>query len=160
MHPVRKRRLIMVSLLVLGVGIAVALILLALGKNLNAFYSPTEVANGEVPVNSMFRIGGLVKAGTVSRDLESLDVRFTLTDNLSETPIEFTGILPDLFREGQGILADGRLDEEGVFKADRVLAKHDENYMPPEVHDALKSAENVKAVSESAQGTSYGKSAE
>lgn len=145
MHPVRKRRLIMVSTLIVGVAIAMTLILLALGKNLNAFYSPSEVAAGEAPLDTTFRVGGLVKTGTVSRDEESLKVNFILTDNSEETQVSFSGILPDLFREGQGILAEGSLNVDGIFVADTVLAKHDENYMPPEVHDALKSAEAKKA---------------
>lgn len=160
MHPVRKRRLIMVGVLVTGVAIAVTLILMALGKNLNAFYSPTEVAAGEAPANGNFRVGGLVKEGTVSRDESSLAVRFILTDKQADTTVEFTGILPDLFREGQGILADGRLNNEGVFVAERVLAKHDENYMPPEVHDALKAAEDKTAgsgTSTSQYGSEYKK---
>lgn len=145
MHPVRKRRLILVSFLVAGVAIAVTLILMALGENLNAFYSPSQVVAGEAPINSTFRVGGLVEKGSVQRDEESLVVSFVLTDNLNTTTVRYKGILPDLFREGQGILTQGKLNDQGIFIADQVLAKHDENYMPPEVHDALKTAENSEA---------------
>ena len=148
MHPVRKRRLIMVSLLVSGVVIAVGLMLLALGENLNAFYSPSQVAAGEAPHEHTFRVGGMVADGSVKRDKDSLKVTFDVTDTANTTTIEYTGILPDLFREGQGILADGKMGEDGVFIADRVLAKHDENYMPPEVNAALKAAQDINKYKE------------
>ncbi len=136
----RKRRLMMVGLLVVGVGIAAALALSAFRENILYFYSPTEVLSGEAPVGHKFRLGGLVVEGSVRRETDGLTVHFGLTDTASEIQVSYSGILPDLFREGQGIVAHGRLDEEGVFVADEVLAKHDENYMPPEVAEALKEA--------------------
>lgn len=143
MHPVRKRRLILVSLLVTGVVVAVGLMLLALGENLNVFYSPSQVMAGEAPLDHTFRVGGMVTDGSVKRDKESLKVTFEVNDTANTTTIEYTGILPDLFREGQGILADGKMGEDGIFMASRVLAKHDENYMPPEVDAALKAAQDI-----------------
>jgi cytochrome c-type biogenesis protein CcmE len=102
------------------------------------FFSPSEVAAGEVPVNQTFRLGGLVVPGTVNRPDEGLTIEFALTDNAEMVTVQYTGILPDLFREGQGIVSKGKLGSNGVFVADEVLAKHDENYMPPEVADAMK----------------------
>ena len=136
----RKRRLMMVGLLVVGVGIAAALALSAFRENILYFYSPTEVLAGEAPVGHKFRLGGLVVEGSVKRETDGLTVHFGLTDTAKEIPVMYSGILPDLFREGQGIVAHGRLNEEGVFVADEVLAKHDENYMPPEVAEALQDA--------------------
>ncbi len=145
MHPVRKRRLILVSLLIVGVSIAVGLMLMALGENLNVFYTPTQVHAGEVPSGHTFRVGGIVEEGSVVHDPDSLAVTFIVTDTANTTTIKYDGILPDLFREGQGILAEGKLDENGIFIATRVLAKHDEKYMPPEVDDALKAAQDIGA---------------
>ena len=136
----RKRRLMMVGLLVVGVGIAAALALSAFRENILYFYSPTEVLAGEAPVGHKFRLGGLVVEGSVKRETDGLTVHFGLTDTAKEIPVMYSGILPDLFREGQGIVAHGRLNEGGVFVADEVLAKHDENYMPPEVAAALEEA--------------------
>ena len=144
MHPVRKRRLILISLLVVGVSVAVGLMLMALGENLNVFYSPTQVKAGEAPKDHTFRVGGMVEEGSVVHDTDSLAVSFVVTDTANTTRIRYTGILPDLFREGQGILAEGKLDKNGVFIASRVLAKHDEKYMPPEVDEALKAAQNIE----------------
>lgn len=140
MNPIRKKRLAIVSTIVLGMGIAAALILTAFEKNLLYFYSPTQVASGEAPAERAFRIGGLVESDSVSRDLESLKVSFRLTDTKETITVTYQGILPDLFREGQGIVANGKLDANGVFQASEVLAKHDENYMPPEVAEALANA--------------------
>ena len=145
MHPVRKRRMMLIGLLVTGVAVAVTLVLMALGENLNAFYSPSQVMAGEAPLDHTFRVGGMVTDGSVKRDKETLKVTFDVNDTANTTTIEYTGILPDLFREGQGILADGKMGEDGVFMASRVLAKHDENYMPPEVNEALKAAQDIKA---------------
>jgi cytochrome c-type biogenesis protein CcmE len=136
----RKRRLMMVGMLVVGVGIAAALALSAFRENILYFYSPTEVLSGEAPVGHKFRLGGLVVEGSVKRETDGLTVHFGLTDTAKEIPVMYSGILPDLFREGQGIVAHGRLNEGGIFVADEVLAKHDENYMPPEVAEALKDA--------------------
>ena len=140
MTPRRRRMLAGVALIVLGAGAATALALKAFQENLLYFYSPTQVAGGEAPVNRPFRIGGLVQEGSVQRDPQSLAVRFVLTDTLHTVEVAYAGVLPDLFREGQGIVANGRLLPDGRFEASQVLAKHDENYMPPEVADALAAA--------------------
>jgi len=141
MNPKRRNRLIMILLIVVGVGVAVGLTLVALNKNINLFYSPTEVVRGEAPTERTFRLGGLVEEGSIHRAEGGLQVRFDVTDGREAVTVAFNGILPDLFREGQGIVAQGRLDDEGIFFADDVLAKHDENYMPPEVAEALIKAE-------------------
>jgi len=142
MNPRRKRRLIMISLAVAGVSVSIGLVLLALQENINLFFSPSQVAAAEVPAEQHFRIGGLVVPGSVEKTRGKLAVAFKLSDTVNEVQIEYDGILPDLFREGQGIVAEGRLNQRGVFIADRVLAKHDENYMPPEVEQALKMSGN------------------
>ena len=141
----RKQKLILVVLLVLGIGGAVALVLNAFTENMMFFFSPTQVAANEVPTDRNFRLGGLVVPGSVSREDDGLTVHFSLTDNNKAVPVVYTGILPDLFREGQGIVSMGRLGPDGVFKAEEVLAKHDENYMPPEVAEALEAAHREKA---------------
>jgi cytochrome c-type biogenesis protein CcmE len=119
-----------------GLGLAAWLVLNALDNNLSYFFSPTEVAERKAPQGHVFRLGGLVESGSLQRGQE-MTVRFVVTDNAHKVNVEYTGILPDLFQEGQGVIAQGRLGENGVFVADEVLAKHDENYMPPEVADAL-----------------------
>jgi cytochrome c-type biogenesis protein CcmE len=131
--------------LVGGAAVATALALKAFQANLLYFYSPTQITTGEVPADRSFRVGGLVEAGSVQRDGESLEVRFVLTDLANRVTVVYEGILPDLFREGQGIVANGQLDADGIFVASQVLAKHDENYMPPEVADALHISEKMKA---------------
>ncbi len=141
----RRKRMLIIALCVLGVGTAVALILTAFNQNLMYFYSPAEVARGEAPSNRPFRLGGMVVKGSVARgDAKDLTVHFTVTDFAKERAIAYRGILPDLFREGQGIVAIGQLDEQGVFVASEVLAKHDEKYMPPEVAQALKDGKAQK----------------
>ena len=140
----RSKRKLLVVLVLLGVSVATVLGLTAFEENLLYFYSPTQIKNGEAPSERSFRVGGLVVAGTVVRSQESLLVKFDLTDNAEVMTVEYSGILPDLFREGQGIVAMGSLNDKNVFVADEVLAKHDENYMPPEVADALKAAEQSK----------------
>ena len=140
MKPHRRNRLGVILFIAVGLSVATGLTLYALSQNINMFYSPTQVANGEVGAGTMFRIGGMVKDGSVDQRQESLAVSFVTTDFVHEVPIEYEGILPDLFREGQGIVAEGRLDAAGVFQASRVLAKHDENYMSPEVRAALEQA--------------------
>ncbi|UQY34380.1 cytochrome c maturation protein CcmE [Pseudomonas fulva] len=137
MNAVRKKRLFIVLAIVAGVGIAVALALSALQQNINLFYTPTQIANGEAPVDTRIRAGGLVEKGSVKRSSDSLQTDFVVTDGAAQVTIRFHGILPDLFREGQGIVAMGKVDESGILLADEVLAKHDENYMPPEVKQAL-----------------------
>ena len=140
MKPKRKQRLIFVVVLVLGVGAAVGLGIRAMGENMLYCYSPTQIKAGEAPAGRAVRVGGLVVEGSVQRETGKLDVHFDLTDNAEEVSVVYAGILPDLFREGQGIVAMGRIDDAGVFHAEEVLAKHDENYMPPEVADALEIA--------------------
>jgi len=140
MKPIRKKRLITVALIVAGGGLAATLILTAFEKNLMYFYSPSEVVAGEAPAGRKFRVGGLVVDGSVKRDPDTLTVEFTITDTVHEVTVAYAGILPDLFREGQGIVAHGRARPDGVFEASEVLAKHDENYMPPEVAAAIAAA--------------------
>lgn len=140
MNPRRRKILASVVFIVLGVGAATALVLKAFSENLLYFYSPAQVVAGEAPQSRLFRIGGMVVDGSVQRDPDSLNVSFVLTDTAEEVRVNYEGILPDLFREGQGIVANGELNSEGVFVAREVLAKHDENYMPPEVADALAEA--------------------
>lgn len=144
MTPRRKQRLIMVVFMVLGVSIATALALKAFNENMMFFYSPTEIKAGKAPVNHDFRLGGLVVDGSVRREPDSLTVFFDLTDNNEVITVRYDKILPDLFREGQGIIARGQLNSDGVVIAVEVLAKHDENYMPPEVSDALSKSEGNK----------------
>ncbi len=138
MTPTRRRRLIFAVLLIGGIGTAVALGAYAFRQNLFYFYSPTQVAEGDAPPNHPFRIGGLVEKGSLKRN--GMTVHFMVTDTAKSVPVVYTGILPDLFREGQGIVAQGHLNRSGVFVASRVLAKHDSTYMPPEVARALKQA--------------------
>ena len=136
MNPKRKQRLMVVLFLLAGAGATVALTLLALNENLNLFYPPDQIVSGEAPTQTRIRAGGMVMAGSVARQANGLDVSFVLTDyEGSDFEVRYSGILPDLFREGQGILVQGQLGSDGVFKADQVLAKHDENYMPPELAD-------------------------
>lgn len=134
----RRRRMLVVSLILAGVGLAAFFGLTAFQKNLLYFLTPSQVAQGEAPKGHSFRIGGLVVKGTVKRAPDTLEVHFDLTDGNRTIGVSYTGILPDLFREGQGIIAIGKLSEAGVFEASEVLAKHDENYMPPEVAESLK----------------------
>jgi cytochrome c-type biogenesis protein CcmE len=136
----RRQRLIFVGVVLAGVAIATALALTAIGENMLYFYSPAQIAAGEAPRGHEVRVGGLVVEGSVARQENGLEVRFDLTDTSATVRVAYTGILPDLFREGQGIVAMGKIDDGGVFQAREVLAKHDENYMPPEVADALKLA--------------------
>lgn len=140
MSPVKKKRLSLVVLLLSAVSIATFLIIQAFNQNMMFFYSTTEVKNGTAPIDRDFRIGGLVINGTVKRAEDSLLVRFELTDSETPVTVEYTGILPDLFREGQGIIAKGQLNQDGTFVAKEVLAKHDENYMPPEVQESIDKA--------------------
>ena len=144
MNPVRKKRLFIVLAILAGVGIAVALALSALQQNINLFYTPSQIAAGEAPQGARIRAGGLVENGSVQRSNDSLSVAFRVTDGAATVTIRYQGILPDLFREGQGIVALGRVNEEGVLVADEVLAKHDENYMPPEVSQALEKSGMMK----------------
>jgi len=140
MHPQRKKRLQLILFMVIGLGAAVALMLFSVRQNIDLFVTPTQIANGEIAENQTIRAGGLVVAGSVKRAEDGLQVSFGLTDGESEIVVEYDGILPDLFREGQGIVALGKVDSRRVLIASEVLAKHDENYMPPEVQHALEQA--------------------
>jgi cytochrome c-type biogenesis protein CcmE len=134
MHPLRRRRLIAIGFLVVGVAVTLTLVLRALEENINLFYPPDKIVSGAAPVDVRIRAGGMVAAGSVEHAKESLFVRFGVTDHAgSDFFVEYEGMLPDLFREGQGVMVTGRLRPDGVFAADEVLAKHDENYMPPEI---------------------------
>lgn len=138
MNSKRKQRLILVVFLVIGFSAVIGLAMFSLSENINLFYSPSQIKSGEAPIGARIRAGGIVVEGSVQRGDKSLATFFTLHDNNSELIVQYTGILPDLFREGQGIVALGRLNEQSILVADEVLAKHDENYMPPEVAYALK----------------------
>ena len=134
----RRKRLLAILASVTGVAIAVGLILTALEQNINLFYTPKQVDAGEAPVGKTIKVGGMVVPGSVQREEDSLEVSFVVSDNAAQVKIEFADILPDLFKEGTGIVATGMIDAQGIFQASSVLAKHDENYMPPEVARALK----------------------
>jgi cytochrome c-type biogenesis protein CcmE len=150
MTPTRRRRLIVISLVVAAVAIAATLTLLALQQNMTYLFSPTEVHEGHAPKDARFRLGGVVEEKSVQRAGDSLKVDFVVTDRFRAIPVEYTGILPDLFREGQSIVATGAM-QNGHFVATEVLAKHDESYMPPEVADAI-----AKAKAKAAQSGSTG----
>lgn len=140
MNPLRKQRLLIVLGLVVGLGTAVGLVLYALSQNINLFYTPQQVVGGEAPEGARMRVGGLVVPGSVRREADGLGVLFDLTDGQGTFTVRYEGILPDLFREGQGIVANGTLVRIDYFEAEEVLAKHDEEYMPPEVQQALEKA--------------------
>jgi len=143
MHPKRKKKLILVLLMLTGVGLIVGLVLYALSQNINLFFPPSDIAQGKAPYEKRIRAGGMVREGSVVRSPDSLLVTFVLTDYAFDVTVSYEGILPDLFREGQGIVAQGKLKPNGVFVADEVLAKHDENYMPPEVTEAINQANDM-----------------
>lgn len=136
----KQKRLMFVVIGMLVLVGAVYLVLNALNSNIALFYSPTQVAANEAPTGQTFRLGGVVEEGSLKREKDGLTVFFTVTDNAKSIPVTYKGILPDLFREGQGVVCQGKLGEDGLFTATEVLAKHDENYMPPEVADALEKA--------------------
>jgi cytochrome c-type biogenesis protein CcmE len=148
MNPKRKQRLILILLGVSGVSIAVLLVLFALRQNVNYFFTPTEIAAGLAPQEQVIRGGGMVKIGSVSRVDGTLETYFSVTDYAAEFDVLYDGILPDLFREGDGVVIVGKLDENGLLTADQVLAKHDETYMPPEVTHALEQAGHVSTTDE------------
>jgi cytochrome c-type biogenesis protein CcmE len=154
MHPKRKQKLFIILVLMTLAALAIGLTLYALRSNINLFFSPVQIAAGEAPVNRTLRAGGMVKENSVARDAESLDVTFVITDYVEDLEVRYSGILPDLFREGQGVVVVGKLDGEGHLMASEVLAKHDENYMPREVADALKAAGYSPADYSSAGGDS------
>ena len=136
----KTRRAVLIVCGLGALGIASALVLNAFQSNLVFFFSPSQVKPNEAPRDRSFRIGGLVEEGSIRREPKGLTVRFVVTDLAQQIPVTYTGLLPDLFKEGKGVVAQGKLDAEGVFRADQVLAKHDENYMPPEAAEALKNA--------------------
>jgi cytochrome c-type biogenesis protein CcmE len=138
MRIVKKKRLALILLMIAGISIATFFGLRAFNDNLMYFFSATDVVEGKAPKDHLFRLGGMVVKGSVVRQPSGLTVQFVLTDMAKEVTVQYTGILPDLFREGQGIVANGKLDANGVFIAQEVLAKHDENYMPPEVAGSMK----------------------
>lgn len=136
----RRKRLLWVLAGVALVGLAVTLVLRALDANVMFFYSPSQIRAGEAPQGAAFRIGGLVEIGSLQRSADGLQVQFMVTDEVQRVPVRYQGLLPDLFREGKGVVASGKLQANGVFEAAEVLAKHDENYMPPEAAKALEDA--------------------
>lgn len=140
----REKRAIFIVAIIISVSIAAVLITNAFKQNLVFFFTPTQIYNNEAPKNVDFRVGGLVKQDSIKRDKESLDVYFIITDTDKEISVSYKGILPDLFKEGKGVVAQGKLNDNGVFVANNVLAKHDENYMPPEAAEALKKAKQNK----------------
>ncbi|MEM8498688.1 MAG: cytochrome c maturation protein CcmE [Pseudomonadota bacterium] len=138
MHPLRKQRLQIILFVLLAVAVAVSLLLYALRENINLFYPPADIAAGKVAVGQQIRAGGMVREGSVKRNSESLQVRFVVTDYAADLIVNYDGILPDMFAEGAGVVVAGKLVDGGEFEASEVLAKHDENYMPPEVAETLK----------------------
>jgi cytochrome c-type biogenesis protein CcmE len=134
----RRRRMVLVGLIVLGVGAATTFALTAFKDNLLYFYPPSDVSAGKAPVDRTFRLGGMVAEGSFRREPGSMEARFVVTDFHNDVTVSYTGVLPDLFREGQGVIARGRMGPSGLFVAEEVLAKHDENYMPPAVAESLR----------------------
>ena len=145
MHPLRKQRLYGVSLIVVLSSAAIGLVAFALRDNINLFYPPSEVAAGNAPTDRNIRLGGMVVEGSIERSETSLATQFLVTDYEASVPVRYTGILPDLFAEGQGVVAEGRLNASRELIATQILAKHDENYMPPEVAAALEGKSNAPA---------------
>ena len=143
MKPRHKRLALIVGGLAV-LGIATALVLTAFQQNLVFFYSPSQIVNNEAPQGKAFRIGGMVEEGSLKRQPDGLTVRFNVTDTAKVIPVTYTGILPDLFKEGKGVVAQGKLGADGVFHAHEVLAKHDENYMPPEAAHAVEQAAKAR----------------
>lgn len=141
MHPVRKQRLYLVLFIVVASSVGVALVLMALQQNLNLFYPPSQIVNGEAPPGKTIRAGGCVVPGSILRDDKSLKVAFDVTDGGASLKVNYEGLLPDLFAEGEAAVLTGHVDAQGIFQATEVLAKHDETYMPPEVADTMKQKE-------------------
>jgi cytochrome c-type biogenesis protein CcmE len=140
----RHKRIAFIVVGLVGLSVAAFLVASAFRNNLVFFFSPTQVVAKEAPINRTFRVGGLVEKGTIKRDSDGLTVRFTVTDTAASIPVVYKGILPDLFKEGRGCVAQGKIGEDGVFHADQVLAKHDENYMPPEAGQAIDKAKQAQ----------------
>lgn len=156
MTPRQKRFLLIIG----GVAIVAAaagLVLYALKNNVSLYFTPTQVYNKEAPQGRSFRIGGLVEAGSIKRENDGLTVHFSITDTAKSMAVVYKGILPDLFKEGKGVVAQGKLEADNVFRAEEVLAKHDENYMPPEAKDALDKAQKSQAQSGVSAATSVAK---
>ncbi|HVF22584.1 MAG TPA: cytochrome c maturation protein CcmE [Pyrinomonadaceae bacterium] len=145
----RHKRIGIILVGLAGLSLAAFLVASAFRQNLVFFFSPTQVAAKEAPVDRTFRIGGLVEDGTLKRDSDGLTVRFTVTDTATSIPVVYKGILPDLFKEGRGCVAQGKIGPDGVFQAEQVLAKHDENYMPPEAGEAIDKAKHAKEAAKS-----------
>ena len=141
----RQKRFVFIAVAVAAVAVAVGLVLYALRGNVNLYFTPTQVFNNEAPKGRSFRIGGLVEKGSLKREKDGLTVNFVITDTHKSIPVVYTGILPDLFKEGKGVVAQGEVQANGVMRAEEVLAKHDENYMPPEAADALNKAKAANA---------------
>ena len=146
----RHKRIAFIVASLAALGLATWLVLGAFRQNLVFFFSPTQVATKEAPVNKTFRIGGLVENGSLKRENDGLTIRFTVTDTANTIPVVYKGIMPDLFKEGRGCVAQGRIGSDGVFYADQIMAKHDENYMPPEAARALDQAKDMEKVKNSA----------
>ena len=144
----RQKRFAFIGLGLVVLGIATALVLNALKSNLSLFITPTEVANGEIPKGKSFRLGGMVEDGSLKRENDGLTVHFVVTDTAKRVPVTYKGILPDLFKEGKGAVAQGQMAADGTFVASEVLAKHDENYMPPEAAAAMAKAKASRAQSD------------
>ena len=146
----RHKRITFIVASLAALGLATWLVLGAFRQNLVFFFSPTQVAAKEAPLNKTFRIGGLVENGSLKRENDGLTIRFTVTDTANTIPVVYKGIMPDLFKEGRGCVAQGRIGSDGVFYADQIMAKHDENYMPPEAARALDQAKDMEKVKNSA----------
>ena len=146
----RHKRITFIVASLAALGLATWLVLGAFRQNLVFFFSPTQVATKEAPINKTFRIGGLVENGSLKRENDGLTIRFTVTDTANTIPVVYKGIMPDLFKEGRGCVAQGRIGSDGVFYADQIMAKHDENYMPPEAARALDQAKDMEKVKNSA----------
>jgi len=151
----RHKRIIFVAIAIVGVAVAAALALSALQSNIAYFFSPTQVLAGESPKGKVFRLGGMVVEGSMARKPGELTVSFAVTDTAKSVTVSYTGILPDLFGEGQGVVTRGKLGGDGVFYAEEVLAKHDESYMPPEVQDAVEKAQKMGVTKPAASGGNY-----
>ena len=145
----RHKRIAFILVGVSGIAIAAFLVASAFRNNLVFFFSPTQVVAKEAPINRTFRVGGLVQDGTLKRENDGLTVSFVVTDTAASVPVVYKGILPDLFKEGRGCVAQGRMDAQGVFHAEQVLAKHDENYMPPEAGQAIDKAKHARDAAKS-----------
>ncbi len=146
----RQKRFMFIAVGLAAISVAVGLVLYSLKGNVNLYFTPSDIFDNKAPVGKSFRIGGLVEEGSIKREKDGLSVSFAITDTHKTIPVIYTGILPDLFKEGKGVVAQGRMEEGGIMRAEEVLAKHDENYMPPEAMDAMNKAQAAKAAAASA----------